>query len=167
MRRLSLRLALTAALLAQCSVQIALGAEPATKSLDYFVGTWNCAHRVGDFSGVYTTIYAPVLGDKWLKQIYDFPATQSEPAVHAEYFVGYDRRVERWIRFGAHSNGMYFGMKSISATDTTIHYTYVLPGSAGEATWTKKSDTQYTVDGPTYTENGKPVTEHHVCTKTS
>jgi hypothetical protein len=34
-----------------------------------------------------------------------------------------------------------------------------------DATFTKKSDTEYAVDGPSYEENGKPVTEHHVCKK--
>jgi hypothetical protein len=37
------------------------------------------------------------------------------------------------------------------------------PGA--DATFTKKSDTEYAVDGPTYPENGTLVTEHHVCKK--
>ena len=34
-----------------------------------------------------------------------------------------------------------------------------------DATFTKKSDSEYVVDGPTYPENGVRVTEHHVCRK--
>lgn len=37
------------------------------------------------------------------------------------------------------------------------------PGS--DATLTRRSDTEYAVDGPTYPENGTLVTEHHVCKK--
>jgi hypothetical protein len=37
------------------------------------------------------------------------------------------------------------------------------PGS--DATFTKKSDAEYAVDGPSYEQNGVPVTEHHVCKK--
>jgi hypothetical protein len=38
------------------------------------------------------------------------------------------------------------------------------PGS--DATFTKNSDAEYVVDGPSYEQNGVPVTEHHVCKKT-
>lgn len=34
-----------------------------------------------------------------------------------------------------------------------------------DATFTKKSDTEYTIDGPSYPENGTVVTEHHICRK--
>jgi hypothetical protein len=34
-----------------------------------------------------------------------------------------------------------------------------------DATFTRKSDTEYVIDGPTYPENGKQVTEHHDCHK--
>ena len=49
--------------------------------------------------------------------------------------------------------------------DNIWYYGYVLPGTAGSAVYTKKSDSEYTVDGPEYPENGKMVTEHHRCTK--
>jgi hypothetical protein len=62
---------------------------------------------------------------------------------------------------------MYFGMYSKPASDANWSWDYVLPGPNGHAVWTKKSDAEYTVDGPSYTENGKPVTEHHVCKKSS
>ena len=44
-------------------------------------------------------------------------------------------------------------------------WSYILPGRTGSAVWTKKGDTEYTVDGPTYPSNGKMVTEHHDCRK--
>jgi hypothetical protein len=34
-----------------------------------------------------------------------------------------------------------------------------------DATFTRKSDTEYVVDGPSYPDNGTQVTEHHVCKK--
>ena len=70
----------------------------------FFVGKWDCKHTVGDFSGTYTTTYASAMGGAWIEQVYDFPATKSEPLVHAEYFLSYDGRLPQWVRFGAHSN---------------------------------------------------------------
>jgi hypothetical protein len=140
-------------------------AQQALQSVQYLVGTWNCAHTVGDFSGTYTTGFANALGNLWLRQTYDFPATKTEPAWHGEFFLGYDARVPRWVRFGALSTGQYFGMLSKTTSNTTWPWEYVLPGVTGRATWTKKSDAEFTVDGPDYTMNGKPVTEHHVCKK--
>ena len=37
------------------------------------------------------------------------------------------------------------------------------PGS--DATFSKKSDSEYVVGGPSYEQNGTRVTEHHVCKK--
>ncbi|GEM_PF-1992610 len=137
----------------------------AMKSVQYLVGRWNCAHTVGDFSGVYTTSFSNALDNTWLKQRYDFPPTATEPAWYGEFYLGYDRRSPRWVRFGAMSTGQYFGMVSKDGGTTTMAWTYRLPGANTEATWTKKSDTEFTIDGPSYPENGKTVTEHHVCKK--
>src|SRR5207253_2755581 len=66
-------------------------AQQKIASFQYLVGTWNCAHTVGTFSGTYMTTYAKALDGLWLKQTYDFPPGQvaeSEPAVHAEYLMG-------------------------------------------------------------------------------
>ena len=142
-------------------------AQEAMGSVRFLVGTWSCAHTVGDFSGTYAETFTNALDGRWLKQTYEFPATSAEPAVKAEYFFEYDQRVPRWVRFGAHSNGQYYGMYSSSAGAPTWVWNYVLPASKGTATWTKRSNTEYTIDGPEYPENGKLVTEHHRCTKTS
>jgi hypothetical protein len=142
-------------------------ARDAMESVRFLVGTWNCAHTVGDFSGTYTETFANAMDGRWLKQTYEFPATKNEPAVRAEYFIEYDARIPRWVRFGAHSNGQYYGMYSTSAGEPTWVWDYVLPSRAGTATWTKKSAAEYTIDGPQYPENGKVVTEHHRCTKSS
>lgn len=137
----------------------------AMTSLGFLVGTWNCAHTVGDFSGTYSETFTEAMDGRWLKQTYEFPATKTEPAVRAEYFIEYDQRIPRWVRFGAHSNGQYYGMYSKSDGSTSWDWEYVLPGPGASATWIKTSATQYTIDGPTYPENGKLVTEHHVCKK--
>ncbi|HEV3086948.1 MAG TPA: hypothetical protein VGX96_06945 [Candidatus Elarobacter sp.] len=137
------------------------------KAVQFLVGRWNCAHTVGDFSGTYTTSFAPALDGEWLKQRYDFPATKTDPAWYGEFYWGYDPRVPRWVRFGAMSNGMYFGMVSKNANAETMVFDYRLPGAGTSATWTKKSNTEFTIDGPSYIENGKPVTEHHDCKKAS
>ena len=89
---------------------------------------------------------------------------REDAAVHADYFLGYDVRVDRWVRFGAHSNAQYYGMLGTRA-DNVWSWSYVLPGPAARAVWTKQSDTEYTVDGPSYSANGKRVTEHHGCRK--
>jgi hypothetical protein len=150
-------------------------AQQKIASVQYLVGTWNCAHTVGTFSGTYTTTYSKAFGDLWLKQTYDFPPKQtagSEPAVHAEYFMGYDGRRQAWVRFGAMSTGQYFAIRMTDTGDGGWSWKYVsffttqkpeAPGS--DATFTKKSDSEYVVDGPSYEENGTRVTEHHLCKK--
>jgi hypothetical protein len=167
MHRILVLLAAAAAALASSPNAVAAPtAQEAMSSVRFLVGSWNCAHTVGDFSGTYRETFANALDGRWLKQTYEFPATSSEPAVHAEYFIEYDERIPRWVRFGAHSNGQYYGMYSPSGDPTWV-CSYVLPSARGTATWTKRSDSEYTVDGPEYPQNGKLVTEHHRCTKTS
>ena len=130
----------------------------------FLVGKWNCKHTVGDFSGTYTTTYTSAMGGAWIGQVYDFPATASEAPVHAEYFLSYDGRIPQWVRFGAHSNAQYYGMVG-ERLGNIWSWNYVLPGRSGSVVWTKKSDTEYAVDGPSYPQAGKMVTEHHTCTK--
>jgi hypothetical protein len=144
-------------------------------SMEYLVGTWTCAHTVGDFSGTYRTSYSRVLGGAWLRQTYEFPPKQfgaNDPSVSAEFLIGYDPRRQAWVRFGAISTGQYFAIRMTEMPNGGWAYKYVsffnrqqpeTPES--DATFTKKSDSEYVVDGPSYPENGVRVTEHHVCRK--
>jgi hypothetical protein len=159
--------ALAAALLgAPADSSAAPTAAEGMKLAQYLLGTWSCAHTVGDFSGTYRETFAPAFGGRWIEQTYEFPATATEPAVHAEYFIEYDERVPRWVRFGAHSNGQYYGQFSSSTGERGWQWNYVMPGAGGgPSTWTKRSDTEYAIEGPSYPQNGKLVTEHHVCKK--
>jgi hypothetical protein len=143
-------------------------------TVDYLIGSWSCAHTVGTFSGKYTTTYNKVLGDRWLRQTYDFPAGQfggeTEAAVTGEALIGYDEDWGRWVRFFATSHGEYFPIRMKETRDGWA-YSYVSyfgskpESQEADATFTKKSDTEYLIDGPTYPENGKQVTEHHDCHK--
>jgi hypothetical protein len=151
---------------ATASAQTRRSAQEEMQAAQVFLGKWACTHTVGDFSGTYTTTYTSALGSAWLEQVLDFPATGGDAPVHAEYFLSYDSRLPQWVRFGAHSNAQYYGMVGKRA-DNVWSWSYVLPGRSGSAVWTKKSDTEYTVDGPTYPANGKVVTEHHTCRKVS
>ena len=136
----------------------------AMTTVHYLVGAWDCEHTVGDFSGTYRTSFAEALEGRWLKQRYDFPATKTAPAWYGDFYFGYDERVPRWIRFGAMSTGQYFAMVSTTPSVVSMTWEYRLPGG-GSATWTKRSDREFSIDGPSYPENGKLVTEHHVCRK--
>src|ERR1700736_381124 len=109
-------------------------AVQALKSVQFLVGRWNCAHTVGDFSGTYTTRFTNALDGLWLAQRYDFPATATERAWYGEFYLGYDARVPRWVRFGAMSTGQYFGMVSKDGNVATMVFDYRLPGGA-TATW--------------------------------
>jgi hypothetical protein len=144
-------------------------------TVDYLVGTWNCAHTVGTFSGTYRTTYAKVLGGNWLQQTYDFPAQtangRNDPASTAVALMGYDERRQTWVRFFANSGGQYF---PIRMTDTgngwswkySTFFTRTTPETPqADAAFTRKSDVEYTIDGPTYPQEGTIVTEHHVCRK--
>ena len=143
--------------------------------VDYLLGTWDCAHTVGAFSGKYTTTYSMALGDRWLRQTWDFPARNAgngnEAAVTAETLMGYDERRQTWIRFFANSLGQHF---EIRMTDTptgwSFKYTSFFPITKPQtlepdAIFAKRSDTEYTIDGPTYPEGATNVTEHHTCHK--
>ena len=143
-------------------------------TIDYLVGSWSCGHTVGDFSGKYTTKYTKVLGNRWLRQTYDFPPGQfggnNEPGVTGEALIGFDEDWGQWVRFFATSHGEYFSIR-MKETGNGWAYRYVSffgskPETAdADATFTKKSDTEYSIEGPTYPENGKQVTEHHSCHK--
>jgi hypothetical protein len=143
-------------------------------SVDYLVGTWSCDHTVGTLAGKYSTKYTKVLGDLWLKQTYDFPPKQfggsNERAVTAEALIGYDENRCQWVRFFAASTGEYFPLR-MKETGNGWAYRYISffgskPETAeADATFMKKSDTEYLIDGPTYPENGTQVTEHHSCRK--
>jgi hypothetical protein len=149
-------------------------AQQEIASVRYLLGTWSCAHTVGTFSGTYTTAYTLMLGDTWLKQTYDFPPEQmgeSAQPVRAEFIMTYDAQMRAWVRFGALSTGQYF---AIRMTDTADGWSWKYvsfrparnPESPGiDATFTKKSATEYEVQGPSYEQNGTRVTEHHVCKK--
>jgi hypothetical protein len=143
-------------------------------SVDYLIGNWSCDHTVGTFAGKYTTKYVKVLGDLWLKQTYDFPPKQfggdNERPVTAEALIGYDENRGQWVRFFATSTGEYFPLR-MKETGNGWAYRYISffgskPDTANaDATFAKKSDTEYLIDGPTYPENGTQVTEHHSCRK--
>jgi len=154
----------TVLVVVQASAQTRANDKDEMQFAQFFVGKWDCKHTVGDFSGTYTTTYTSAMGGAWIEQVYDFPATKSEPTVHAEYFLSYDGRIPQWVRFGAHSNAQYYGMVG-ERLGNIWSWNYVLPGRSGSVVWTKKSDTEYTVDGPSYPQAGKMLTEHHTCTK--
>ena len=89
-------------------------------SVDYLVGTWNCAHTVGAYSGTYRTTYAKILGGAWLRQTYEFPPRQfgaNELPVNAEFLIGYDERRQSWVRFGAISTGQYCAIRMTDMPD--------------------------------------------------
>jgi hypothetical protein len=60
--------ALPALMLAIAAPLFGAAAEPSNAAkqsmADYLVGTWECAHTVGTFSGTYKTSYAKVLDGK-------------------------------------------------------------------------------------------------------
>lgn len=148
-------------------------AEQELKSADYLLGTWSCKHVVGDFSGTYKTTWSKPIGGQWLKQTYDFPAGQAgdkSPAVSAETLMTYVEPRQEWVRFFANSLGQYFAIR-MSDTSNGWQWRYVgfftarpVP-TEPDATFTKKSDKEYTIDGPSYDLNGTHVTEHHSCQK--
>lgn len=144
------------------------------QSREYLIGTWHCSYTVGKRGGTYTTTWSNALNNLWLKQTYDQPTQGGEPGFLAEYFIGYDEGQQAWVRFGAMTTGQYFA-RMTDTGDRNWSWKHIsffnrkgrpeTPGS--DATFTKKSETEYRVDGPTYPENGVIVSEHHICKKAS
>jgi len=179
MRRIPGLLAAAAAMVLASTSQAhaAPTARQKLATVQYLVGSWSCTHTVGTFSGTYSTTYAKPLGDLWLEQTYDFPPKQmgdNEQAVHGEFFIGYEERRSAWVRFGAMSNGQYFANRMTETGGGNWSWIYVgffgwhTPDKSGsDATFTKKSNVEYVIDGPTYPKDGtgELVTEHHVCKK--
>ena len=156
---------------AQASPQ---GTKGTIATRTFLLGTWSCHHTVGTFSGDYATTWSLALGNLWLKQTYDFPKSSEAPAIHAEYFMGYDERRQGWVRFGAHSNGQYFAIRMADDGKDGWYWKYVSffpprrPASTKpDAHFVRDSDRQYEIFGPTYPLNGTGpvVTEHHICKK--
>jgi hypothetical protein len=150
---------------------LALALAPAASAqemrrADFLVGPWHCEHTVGDFHGTYTTTFSTALNGKWFRQVYNFPTLgKTGGPAQGEFFTGYDSSAKRWVRWGMLSTGDYWAMTG-TLTDRTWTWSYELPVRAqNAAVWTKKSDAEYVIDGPTYPENGTMVTEHHICRK--
>jgi len=146
-------------------------------SVDYLISTWSCAHTVGTFSGRYKTTYSKVLGDRWLAETWEFPAPQAsegtQAAVTAAALMSYDERRQTWVRFFANSRGQHFEIRMTDVPNGwTFKYTSFFTLSRPEtpepdATFSKKSDTEYVIDGPTYPQGETRITEHHTCHKVS
>ncbi|HMK23681.1 MAG TPA: hypothetical protein VK466_15225 [Terriglobales bacterium] len=171
----SVGLALVVAVLLCSEATPAPVPEGKIASAEYLVGTWDCAHTVGTFSGTYKTTYTKVLADQWLKQTYDFPPTvsggRSEPTITAEALMGYDESRQAWVRFFANSLGQYFAIR-MTPTDSGWTWKYVSyfprtkpETSAPDAVFTRNSQREYVIEGPTYPLDGVQVTEHHTCRK--
>lgn len=157
-----------------CSAATAATTHQELQSRQFLIGTWNCTFTAGPSEGRYTTSWSNALDNRWLKQTYDQPAQPKAQPFRAEYFVGYNEDRQTWIRFGAMTTGQYFAIRMSDAGDGNWTWKYVSFFTASnartspdpDARFTKKSDTEYTVDGPTYPgQNGKMETEHHVCRK--
>ena len=128
------------------TVRAGASATPSTEmgTAQFLVGRWSCSHtQDSEQAGMYTTTYASVLGDRWLKQTFDFPATATDPELRGEWILGYDGKKQRWVRFGVMSDGLYFAMYGSRSGDTWS-WGYVLPGQSEEVatTYTKTSDSQ-------------------------
>src|SRR5947209_11307792 len=98
-------------LLTGAAPQPAPAAAQQSSMVDYLIGTWDCAHTVGTFSGTYRTSYAKVLGGKWLQQTYEFAGQKDDPTSTAVALMGFDDRRQTWVRFFANSKGQYFPIR--------------------------------------------------------
>ncbi len=179
----ALFLAAGIALAVSASTSAATTSRQAISSRRFLIGTWNCTFAVGAKSGAYTTAWTQDLNNLWLKQSIVQRATRNmmsaDPAsggFRAEYFVGFDERRQAWVRFGAMSTGQYFAirMTGVGAYAWAWKYVSFFPprkraarasSGAPDALFTRVSDTEYKIDGPTYPEGSTMVTEHHLCRK--
>lgn len=142
------------------------------QSRQFLIGTWNCSYTVGPRGGTYTTNWSNALSNRWLKQTYNQPPSGNEPGFLAEYLIGYDEARQAWVRFGAMTTGQYFAIRMTDTKNDGWAWKYVSffsrrlrATSRPDTTFTKRSNVEYAVDGPTYPAGGKMVTEHHICRK--
>jgi len=83
-----------------------------------------------------------------------------------------DRTGQTVARLDVPARAQYFAIRMTDMPNGGWSYKYVTffnrqqpETSDSDATFTKRSDSEYIVDGPSYPENGVRVTEHHVCRK--
>jgi hypothetical protein len=175
-------LGLGAGLIALAAIGAQSNAAPQKPTVDqemasagYLIGNWSCAHQVGTFSGTYKTSFKKVLGGKWLEQTYYFPAQVNQgkknPASTATALMGYDEGRQTWVRFFANSHGQYFPIRMTDSVNgwawkySTLFIRKNPETPGADAAFTRKSDREYVIEGPTYPLEGTTVTEHHVCKK--
>lgn len=145
----------------------------AIASRNFLLGTWHCTFTVGSDGGNYTTTWSSILDGMGLKQTYEQRKQPRAEPFEAEYLVGYDGRLHRWMRFGLMTTGQYFTIRMNDIGNGGWGWKYLGFFSGREtgttdydARLSRKGDALYTVDGPSYSnKSGVTVTEHHVCRK--
>jgi hypothetical protein len=177
-QRLTLCFAVAATILLACLPASAQASDVAAvrdaiASRNFLLGTWHCTFTVGTEGGEYATTWSSILEGMGLKQTYDQPKQPRAGQFKAEYLIGYDAVLQKWMRFGLMTTGQYFTIRMTDTGNGGWGWRYAgffsgkQTGATGyDARFTRKNDSLYTVDGPTYPRaTGQMVTEHHVCRK--
>jgi hypothetical protein len=139
----------------------AIAAAPA--GVQVFAGNWSCQLRQGNVTYMSTIAAAP--WGQWIKEDITYPAQAGEPASKGIAFMGYDAQGHRWIYNETDDIGAYFVKKSDDRDVQASSWTGAYPASGDVTTFHVLSHDRYTIDS-NYTEGGKALTFHQVCTRT-
>lgn len=143
------------------STASAVAAVPA--GVQTFAGSWSCRLQQGGVT--YASTISAVPWGNWIKEDITYPAQAGEPASKGIAFMGYDTQGHRWIYNETDAVGSFFVKKSDDRDVRASSWTGAYPASGDVTTFHVLSHDRYTIDSR-YTEGGKALSFHQVCTRT-
>jgi len=161
---LALPLVAFAALLAVAPVAASAAPAPRNaeqmRALDYLIGTWNCSFSAGGQSGTNVSTFTSVMNGAWLQETESVRTKSGGLYVTTMHFTGYDPDEKRYMHVGPNADGTY---EVAYTTDFATFHT-VLPAGQEDATFTKVSNTEFSLREP-FMQNGKRFVYLNTCEK--
>ena len=130
------------------------------KALDYLIGTWNCSFSAGGQSGTNISTFTPVMNGAWLQETEAVRTKSGGLYITTMHYTGYDPDEKRYMHVGPDANG---GYEVAYTTDFQTFHT-LLPAGQEDATFTKVSDTEFSLREP-FTQSGQHMVYLNTCKK--
>ena len=156
---------LSLSLLLASGVSSAAWAAPSDVSqmanLQFMLGTWSCTNVIGSMT-ITESISIVAQNSHWLHG--SGSRTVDGQSIGEDFYIGYDADHARWVIVGVDASGVYNVATSATPTLSPSTWIEAYPASDAKGVFTQSSSSQYTMN-TTWTENGRPMSSHEVCTK--
>jgi hypothetical protein len=161
---LALPLIAFAALLAIAPVTASAAPVPPNaeqmKAVAFLIGTWNCSFSAGGQSGTNISTFTSVMNGAWLQETEAVRTKSGGLYVTTTHFTGYDPDEKRYMHVGPNADGTY----EVAYTTDFHSFHTILPAGQQDATFTKVSDTEFSLREP-FTQNGQAMVYLNTCKK--